>query len=348
MMGAGRTTTYTANSLNQYTGQTIQYAGSPASLTIPLTHDLDGNLTNDGTYEYTYDAENRLTSVTPLNPQDGDKKVEAAYDYLSRRISKQVSVYEGGTWEIEKTITFVYDGWNLIQETTTTDSGNTTEYYVWGLDLSGTLHGAGGIGGLLSKTNDLTGTTFLSMYDANGNAGQLVDAADGSRAATYEYDPFGHLWNATGPEAEHNPFRFSTKYVDGEVGLYYYGYRYYSPELGRWVRRDPIGERGGINLYGFAGNEPIGTKDSYGLVAWEEIDRTLFEPAKRRPGWRQANTIADQIQVIRLYIDRDREWANQKEAFVYRCACGVVDFVHFLGVLAGLLAFGLRRRKNRR
>jgi len=65
--------------------------------------------------------------------------------------------------------------------------------------------------------------------------------------------------------AEVNPYRFSTKYFDDETELYYYGYRYYSPELGRWLIRDPIEERGGINLYGFIGNDAINKWDYLGM-----------------------------------------------------------------------------------
>jgi len=63
--------------------------------------------------------------------------------------------------------------------------------------------------------------------------------------AEYEYDPFGGIIKQTGSAASANPFRFSTKYVDDETGLSYYGYRYYDAEKGRWVSRDPIWERGG-------------------------------------------------------------------------------------------------------
>ena len=134
----------------------------------------------------------------------------------------------------------MYDGWNLIQETTTTDSGESTEYYVWGLDLSGSLQGAGGIGGLLMRQTD--SGEFLYLYDANGNVGQLVDASTGSLAAQYEYDPFGNTLVANGPEASSNPFRFSTKYLDAETSLYVYTFRSYDPEMGRWWTRDPIGD----------------------------------------------------------------------------------------------------------
>ncbi len=58
--------------------------------------------------------------------------------------------------------------------------------------------------------------------------------------------------------------RYSTKYFDVETGLYYYGYRYYLTELGRWLTRDPLGEAGGPNLYGFVYNDPMNWVDPYG------------------------------------------------------------------------------------
>ena len=109
----------------------------------------------------------------------------------------------------------------------------------------------------------------------------------------YEYDAFGRMTSVTSPlspSAPHPPplerglggggaagglpfsFRFSTKYWDGETGLYYYGYRYLKPKLGRWLNRDPIGERGGINLYGFVGNNPVSKWDKLGLVTYKNVN----------------------------------------------------------------------------
>jgi len=70
-----------------------------------------------------------------------------------------------------------------------------------------------------------------------------------------------------------NPFRFSTKYWDGETELSYYGFRYYSPGMGRWLNRDPIEEAGGVNLYGFVGNDGVNQWDLLGLRSCEEIRR---------------------------------------------------------------------------
>jgi len=120
----------------------------------------------------------------------------------------------------------------------------------WGLDLSGQsgnptpggIHGAGGIGGVLAMRDNVANKSYLYCYDANGNVTQLMDVADGSVDARYEYYPYGGELLSTGV---FNPFRFSTKYLDVESRAYYYGYRYHMPKHGRWLNRDPIGYTGG-------------------------------------------------------------------------------------------------------
>ena len=72
--------------------------------------------------------------------------------------------------------------------------------------------------------------------------------------------------SATGPMADAFSLRYSTKYFDAETGLYYYGRRFYSPSLMRWTTRDPIEEKGGVNLYAFCGNDAVGRYDKDGCV----------------------------------------------------------------------------------
>jgi RHS repeat-associated protein len=152
---------------------------------------------------------------------------------------------------------------------------------MWGLDLSGSLQGAGGVGGLLKVYDGATSKHCYPGYDGNGNVTVLVDGDNGQVVANYEYGPFGELLRATGLVAKNNPFRFSTKYQDDETDFLYYGYRYYNPSTGRWVNRDPIGESGfdllhaergslvgdGPNLYEFSRNRPIDRYDRNGLTA---------------------------------------------------------------------------------
>jgi len=100
--------------------------------------------------------------------------------------------------------------------------------------------------------------------DLNGNVTLLVNIATGQAAATYDYGPFGEPLRQSGEYAMLNPFRFSTKYTDDETGMVDYGHRPYIPSLGRWPSKDPVGEDGGVNLYGFVGNDGIGKLDYLG------------------------------------------------------------------------------------
>jgi len=94
---------------------------------------------------------------------------------------------------------------------------------------------------------------------------RAVNRSTGNLDAVYEYSPYGETLRATGSYAQSNPFRFSTKYTDDETGLVYYGFRYYDSRNGRFLGRDPIGEQGGLNLYGFVGNNPVNRWDYLGM-----------------------------------------------------------------------------------
>ncbi|MBR4250604.1 MAG: RHS repeat-associated core domain-containing protein, partial [Verrucomicrobia bacterium] len=129
--------------------------------------------------------------------------------------------------------------------------------YSWGPE-------AQGVPGTLRMISDSNGVYFPA-YDPNGNVMGLVKASDGTVCAQYEYLPYGEQVTATGTMTGSNPIRFSTKYYDTEARLYYYGYRYYSSDMGRWLSRDPIEEQGGLNLYGFVNNDPVNKWDKLGM-----------------------------------------------------------------------------------
>jgi RHS repeat-associated core domain len=245
---------YGRNSLNQYT--------SAPGFGGTITYDENGNLTHDGVRSFSYDAENRLISVT-----QGGSTWNYKYDYLGRRIEKS------GTGIA--TTRFVYDGWNLIAELD--GSGTIVRRFAWGLDVSGSLQGAGGIGGLLVVDDGVS--RRYPAYDASHNVIALYKT-DGSLGAAYEYDPFGNQQTAAGPSAAANPFRSATKYADAETQFVYYGHRYYVPILGRFLNRDPIEEEGGINLYGFCGNDGVNYYDYLGLDSQSD-NKSFAEEAER-------------------------------------------------------------------
>ncbi len=248
----GLTNHYTANALNQYT--------AIAPDTPALAYDPDGNMTRNGDWTYIWDAENRLVEARPATTNLGSSLVQYMYDAQSRRIARREFVWSDylgdTTWHYVQGRAYLYDGWNLLQERKpaltprtphlyipqtnlflTGVSGPVAAAYLWGLDLSQTLQGAGGIGGLLQSRS--SATNAFTFCDANGNITDLVDT-NGAVVAHYEYDPYGNTIAQSGDQADANPFRFSTKYWDGETGFYYYGYRFYSPQLGRWLSKDPL------------------------------------------------------------------------------------------------------------
>ena len=125
--------------------------------------------------------------------------------------------------------------------------------YLWGEDLAGSVGGgidptgagAGGVGGLLAMTWHDRGAREAESYwvtqDLNGNVIGLLSTTT-TKTAVYDYDPFGNPMRVNEPEPGLNPVRFSGKYTDAETGMCYYGFRFYEPESGRWLSRDPIGE----------------------------------------------------------------------------------------------------------
>ncbi len=142
---------------------------------------------------------------------------------------------------------YLWYEWLLLRERVSNSSGATNDIeYVWGPDLSGSFQGAGGIGGLLAVS--FGGAYYFPFYDQIGNVLGYADES-GAVAAVYEYDAYENLLDSTGPLAGFFRHRFSTKLLDPDTGLYYYGYRWYFPALGRWLSRDPIEEElSGLSL----------------------------------------------------------------------------------------------------
>jgi RHS repeat-associated protein len=241
---------YSSNALNQYTRITVDEDSQSPS------YDFDGNLISDTQgWTFQWNAENRLKSAS-----NGQQTLYFTYDYQGRLVKKE----DGSQIEV-----YAYDGWNRIASFEQTSTLTLQKTFLWGLDLSGSLQGAGGVGGLL-KEGDL-----YPAYDANGNIMQKLDAA-GEVAMSVAYDAFGQL--TSGQLV--GEYGFSSKPRITGINWYYYGFRYYDPVTGRWPSRDPIGENGGLNLYGFIENDLINTIDLYGLT----LSRPSTVPYATDPG----------------------------------------------------------------
>jgi len=248
-----------------------------------LGYSPDGGLVSFGDFDYVYDSASRLMEVW----SNGEMVVENRYDVLGRRVIKRTP---------DATHTFVYDGWLLVVERVKRSNGVHEQIdYWWGKDISGTLDGAGGVGGLLYiRKNGCE--VYVPLYDGMGNVAQYVDK-HGTLVASYSYDAFGNTIQKSGVKADELKMRFSTKYFDDEAGLYYFGRRFYSPRIARWLTRDPIEERGGLNLYAFCGNNSVINFDKDGCAFF----------AKRRLSvmpWRiEAKDIPGNLLIINSFAD---------------------------------------------
>ena len=233
--------TYDANCLNQYTE--IDVTGG--SSVCPL-YDDDGNMTQFDSSTYTYDAENRLVGA-----QNGTTRLEFIYDALGRRVARKL--YLNNT--LSKHHRYVYDGMKLLATYNAKSSFAKINSFLWqpfGLDVP-----------LIMTYNS---TVYGYLVDANKNVLGLFNPSK-TRVATYLYGPFGQIISSSGTIAANNPIRFSSEQFDADLGLVYYNYRYYSPELGRWLSKDPIGEEGGLNLYLMCGNNVVNVWDVLGEEA---------------------------------------------------------------------------------
>jgi RHS repeat-associated protein len=267
---------YTVNKLNQYT--TV----NSSNCAVTITHDLDGNLTCDGSsWNYCYDAENRLVKSEPYSVTNGAYMLEYKYNYKNLRVEKlkkQMSGRESGypmnpqadpgSWETVETRTYVWDGLNISAEIIIdhVSSATNISYYTWGLDNSGTLQGAGGIGGLLAETKVSSAgvDVYRSVGDANGNITEYIDDA-GIVRAHYVYSITGQEIYSSGTMADSFTHRFSSKPYDSITRLVQFQFRPYDPIFNRWLSRDPKGEDGGINIYSAMMNNLINMIDPLGL-----------------------------------------------------------------------------------
>ena len=268
------------------------------SLPSALTYTYDaytGALTSDGSRTFVYNDENLLTNVTVATQW----KTDFVYDGKMRLRIRREFKANGASWTQTNEVRYVYDGNLVIQERDLNNTPFVT--YTRGKDLSGTISGAEGIGGLLARSD--AGSQSHAYYHADGN-GNITAMVNEKQAvvARYLYDPFGNTLSQVGPLADVNVYRFSSKEYHQKSGLVYYLYRFYDPNLQRWPNRDPLSERGfeclrnsnsataqsrfvelrqGPNLYCIVGNRPSTVVDANGLSSLDDCFQGCQEQADR-------------------------------------------------------------------
>ena len=205
--------------------------------------------------------------------------------------------------------------------------------FLWGVDLSGSPQGTGGVRALLSLVDAGGSTRHYPSYDGNGN---IVAWTNSSRDVLrrFDFDPFG---NVTTTEVAATampdiPLGFSTKYTDAETGLLYYGRRYYIPPWARWASPDPIEEKGGLNLYGFVGNCSVCNTDSLGLDHFVFTGSPIRQPDKDHDhNWANYYNAswARIIEIARTLKEGEEiVWAIEKSGYIDRRVYeGGIDYV---------------------
>jgi RHS repeat-associated protein len=223
-----------------------------------LTYDLNGRLTNDGSARtFEWDGANRLVAVN----------------------------YTGTTNRSE----FSYDGVSRVAKIVEKTAGNitATRKFVWcGMEKCEFRDAADAVTLRVYPQGQHNGTAaYFFTRDHLGSIREMSKGT-GTVVARYDYDPYGRSTTVIGNAP--TDFNFTGLYRHSKSNLDLTTYRAYDPDLGRWLSRDPIGEKGGINLYGYAENSPIEHIDPSGenpvlilaiLAIYFSLDRYANAPA---------------------------------------------------------------------
>lgn len=219
----------------------------------------------DGQWCCSYDTQDRLIAL-----ENGSTRIEYTYDPFHRRLSKTVLI-NGKRLHYER---YLWDGDHEIG--VIDEKGKITQLRVLGEGLAAEIGAA-----VLYELND---KTYVPLHDHNGNVAVLIDIKTQAAVETSRYTAFGEeLTSAT-----LSPWRFSSKRIEQENGLIFFGRRYYLPRLGRWVTQDPQGFDDGPNLYVYLSNCPLIRIDPYGLWGW----MSMWDSAKSF-GWGASKYLYD-------------------------------------------------------
>uniref|UniRef100_UPI000683E25C RHS repeat-associated core domain-containing protein n=1 Tax=Halomonas sp. 23_GOM-1509m TaxID=1380358 RepID=UPI000683E25C len=280
------------NRLGQLNGTRYRYDGA-------------GNLTerqqpNGERLTLGYDGANRLVQLIHASELGATREATYRYDGLGRRISKTVRHTNGTT----ATTHYGWDGDRIVREET--DNQRTTVIYEPGSFVP------------MLRIDDTEQGQVLSAYitDALGTPMQLV-TPNGQPRWLAEPDDWAAVKNQRAVRNVTQPIRFLGQWHDEESGLYYNRYRYYDPQQGRYISQDPIGLRGGTNMYGYVTN-PISMVDPLGLSGFLGADfSSLRSGGALRPG-----TIG-QCSLETVVVDNTEEaWAHYKNGYGQEVALG--------------------------
>jgi RHS repeat-associated protein len=244
---------YETNELNQYTQITqADDADTDPTVnrepgTVNFVHDDNGNLTADGSQQYTYDAQNRLVEVASAT-----KKAVFTYDARNRCVLRQYYTADAnGVWLPDNTnsVAMTYDtDWNILADRNL--SGRQTAIYIHGTCTDEILAQVRGSG------------VLYPLADASNSTIALADQ-NGSSAAVCHYTAFGKAYGVSGAASDYR-YLFTGREWLAPVGLSEHRNRYYNPNTGRWLSPDSTHYSDGYNLYAAFHNDPNDLSDPFG------------------------------------------------------------------------------------
>ena len=236
----------------------IRYAATP----VVLNYDDRGNMTGKGTNTYVYDYKDRLVMAALPG-----KQIEYSYNTADRKIREIRN---------KKVVYYYYNGDKLLCE----KMSQNRMLKIYTNDTEGVL-------GMKRYSYDVLTEGFLNtqklyyMFDELGSV-TVITNADGMPVKYYNYDPWGDVLNTSDDPI--NNFTFIGRYggyKDWNTGFVNFQHRWYDCTLGKWISRDPIGVEGGVNLYGYVGQNPVNRVDVRGLCEEKEP----YDPESKYHRW---------------------------------------------------------------
>jgi RHS repeat-associated protein len=248
----------------------------------PYAYDANGNLISDGIRKFFYDSQDRLIAI-----EEREKRIEYAYDPFHRRLWKKVFVQENQV-NYDR---YLWDGENEIG--VVDENGGIQELRILGEGLGAEIGGA--------VLYEIKGKAYVPIHDIQGSTVTLIDLESKESEECCRYTAYGEELT----DSQLSPWRFAGKRAE-ETGLIFFGRRYYCPELGRWITQDPLGFKGGPNLYAYVHNSPLTEADLYGLLSIGNCLGTMSCMAFKGLEWTGANLIP--IPYLRGVVESVGRW----------------------------------------
>ena len=331
----GKKTSYVYDQINRLTktnypaGTTVDYTYDGAynrltktinsSSTTHYSYDGENKLTFDGTYTYHYDGAGNLISKS-----DGVQTTTYAYNYENQLT--QVTLPDSST------VTYQYYAiFDRFSRTNTTE----TIYYLYEredllmeLDNTGALISQYTHGPYVDEPFSICSevSPYYYHYDGLGSITMLTDSAE-TVVNTYTYEDYGSIHSES--ETVRNNYKYTGREHDSKTGLYYHRLRYYQPDVGRFITKDPLGMIQGPNLYVYVEDNPVNFVDPFGEKAGSSSHGTVMSRYREDDDYRRCIKDAYAKKDAKL-PSASKKWRDPKVAQIRRAIQQIDEYLRDL------------------